>query len=399
MKKTISIIGGGASALILGCELDPEKYTIGIYEKNTALARKFLVAGDGGLNLTHSEDEAKFILRYTPSEFLETSFKHFSNKDLVVWLNNLGIETFVGSSGRIFPKKDLKPIEVLNCLEEKIKNNHVTINFKHEWNGFLSNNELLFKTPAGNKQLQSDVVIFCLGGASWPVTGSKGDWITYFNAKGIKTIPFKASNCSFNINWPKEIIKSIEGKPLKNISITCANKVNAGEIVLTSFGIEGSGVYPLSPQIREELNKFGHAKIYIDLKPLLSSEDALKKITNSRSKLSYTENIVKQLNLNKTQIILLKSVMSKSDFLNPIKFVNNLKNLELLISSLGPIEDAISSVGGISLTEISEDFELKKIKNNFVIGEMLDYDAPTGGYLLQSCFSMGKHLADHLNDL
>lgn len=399
MKKTISIIGGGASALILGCELDPKKYTIGIYEKNTALARKFLVAGDGGLNLTHSEDEAKFILRYTPSEFLETSFKHFSNKDLVVWLNNLGIETFVGSSGRIFPKKDLKPIEVLNSLEEKIKNNHVTINFKHEWNGFSSNNELLFKTPAGNKQIKSDVVIFCLGGASWPVTGSKGDWITYFNAKGIKTIPFKASNCSFNINWPKEIIKSIEGKPLKNISITCGNKVNAGEIVLTSFGIEGSGAYPLSPQIREELNKFGHAKIYIDLKPLLSSEDALKKITNSRSKLSYTENIVKQLNLNKTQIILLKSVMSKSDFLNPIKFVNNLKNLELLISSLGPIEDAISSVGGISLTEISEDFELKKIKNNFVIGEMLDYDAPTGGYLLQSCFSMGKHLADHLNDL
>ena len=399
MKKTISIIGGGASALILGCELDPKKYTIGIYEKNTALARKFLVAGDGGLNLTHSEDEAKFILRYTPSEFLETSFKHFSNKDLVVWLNNLGIETFVGSSGRIFPKKDLKPIEVLNSLEEKIKNNHVTINFKHEWNGFLSNNELLFKTPAGNKQLQSDVVIFCLGGASWPVTGSKGEWITFFNEKGIKTMPFKASNCSFNINWPKEIIKSIEGKPLKNISIACGNKVNTGEIVLTSFGIEGSGAYPLSPQIREELNKFGHAKIYIDLKPLLSSEDALKKITNSRSKLSYTENIVKQLNLNKTQIILLKSVMSKSDFLNPIKFVNNLKNLELLISSLGPIEDAISSVGGISLTEISEDFELKKIKNNFVIGEMLDYDAPTGGYLLQSCFSMGKHLADHLNDL
>jgi uncharacterized flavoprotein (TIGR03862 family) len=399
LKKTISIIGGGASALILGCELDPEKYTVSIFEKNTALARKFLVAGDGGLNLTHSEDEEKFILRYTPHEFLETSFKNFSNKDLIKWLNNLGIETFVGSSGRIFPKKDLKPIEVLNRLEEKIKNNHVTINFKHEWNGFSSNNELLFKTPTGNKQLQSDVVIFCLGGASWPVTGSKGDWITYFNEKGIKTIPFKASNCSFNINWPKEIIKSIEGKPLKNISITCGNKVNAGEIVLTSFGIEGSGAYPLSPQIREELDKFGHAKIFIDLKPLLSSEDALKKITNSRPKLSYTENIVKQLNLNKTQIILLKSVMGKSDFLNPIKFVNNLKNLELLISSLGPIEDAISSVGGISLTEISKDFELKKIKNNFVVGEMLDYDAPTGGYLLQSCFSMGKHLADHLNDL
>ncbi len=399
MKKTISIIGGGASALILGCELNTKKYTVSIFEKNTALARKFLVAGDGGLNLTHSEDESKFILRYTPYEFLETAFKNFSNKDLIKWLNNTGLETFVGTSGRVFPKKGIKPIDVLNRLEEKIKSNSVKINFKHEWTGFSENNELIFKTPTGNKQIQSDVVIFCLGGASWPVTGSKGDWLSFFKDKKIKTTPFEASNCSLKINWPQELIKVIEGKPLKNISIKCGNKIHAGEIVLTSFGIEGSGIYPLSPQIRDELNKLGLAKIYIDLKPLLSSEDALKKITNSRSKLSYTENIVKQLNLNKTQIILLKSVMSKSDFLDPIKIVNNLKNLELLISSLGPIEDAISSVGGISLTEISEDFELKKLKNKFVIGEMLDYDAPTGGYLLQSCFSMGKYLADHLNDL
>ena len=399
MKKTISIIGGGASALILGCELNTKKYTVSIFEKNTALARKFLVAGDGGLNLTHSEDESKFILRYTPYEFLETAFKNFSNKDLIKWLNNTGLETFVGTSGRVFPKKGIKPIDVLNRLEEKIKSNSVKINFKHEWTGFSENNELIFKTPTGNKQIQSDVVIFCLGGASWPVTGSKGDWLSFFKDKKIKTTPFEASNCSFKINWPQELIKVIEGKPLKNISIKCGNKIHAGEIVLTSFGIEGSGIYPLSPQIRDELNKLGLAKIYIDLKPLSSSEEVLKKITNSRSKLSYTENIVKQLNLNKTQIILLKSVMSKSDFLDPIKIVNNLKNLELLISSLGPIEDAISSVGGISLTEISEDFELKKLKNKFVIGEMLDYDAPTGGYLLQSCFSMGKYLADHLNDL
>jgi uncharacterized flavoprotein (TIGR03862 family) len=399
LKKTISIIGGGASALILGCELNTKKYTVSIFEKNTALARKFLVAGDGGLNLTHSEDESKFILRYTPYEFLETAFKNFSNKDLIKWLNNTGLETFVGTSGRVFPKKGIKPIDVLNRLEEKIKSNSVKINFKHEWTGFSENNELIFKTPTGNNQIQSDVVIFCLGGASWPVTGSKGDWLSFFKDKKIKTTPFEASNCSFKINWPQELIKVIEGKPLKNISIKCGNKIHAGEIVLTSFGIEGSGIYPLSPQIRDELNKLGLAKIYIDLKPLLSSEEALKKITNSRSKLSYTENIVKQLNLNKTQIILLKSVMSKSDFLDPIKIVNNLKNLELLISSLGPIEDAISSVGGISLTEISEDFELKKLKNKFVIGEMLDYDAPTGGYLLQSCFSMGKYLADHLNDL
>ncbi len=398
MKKTISIIGGGASALILGCELNTEKYTVSIFEKNTALARKFLVAGDGGLNLTHSEDEKKFVLKYTPHEFLESAFKHFSNKDLIKWLNDLGIETFEGSSGRIFPKKELKPIEVLNRIEEKIKNNHITLNFKHEWMGFSSSNELLFKTLGGNKEIKSDIVIFCLGGASWSVTGSKGDWLSYFSEKKIKTINFEASNCSFKIDWPKEIIKNIEGKPLKNISIKCGNKVHVGEVVITSFGMEGSGIYPLTSQIREALNRSGIAKIYIDLKPLVTSDNALKKIIDSRSNLSYTDNCVKQLNLNKTQIILLKSVMSKSDFLDPIKFVNNLKNLELSITALGSIEDAISTVGGISLTEISEKFELKKIKNNFVIGEMLDYDAPTGGYLLQSCFSMGKYLADHLNN-
>jgi hypothetical protein len=398
LKKTISIIGGGASALILGCELNTEKYAVTIFEKNTALARKFLVAGDGGLNITHSEDEVKFISKYTPHEFLETSFKKFSNKDLIKWLNNIGIKTIVGSSGRVFPEKGIKPIDVLNLFEKKIKSNNVKINFKHEWVGFSNENELLFKTPVGNKKIKSDMVIFCLGGASWPVTGSKGDWLNYFIDKNITAKQFEASNCSFKINWPKEIIKAIEGKPLKNISLRCGNKIHAGEIVLTSFGVEGSGIYPLSPQIREELNKFEFAKMYIDLKPLLSSEDALKKIINSNSKLSYTENIVKQLNLNKTQIILLKSVMSKSDFLDPVKFVNNLKNLELHISSLGAIEDAISSVGGISLTEISDDFELKKLKNNFVIGEMLDYDAPTGGYLLQSCFSMGKYLAEYLNN-
>ncbi|MEO6301670.1 MAG: TIGR03862 family flavoprotein [Bacteroidia bacterium] len=399
MKKTISIIGGGASALILGCELNSEKYSVSIFEKNSALGRKFLVAGDGGLNLTHSEDEKDFILKYSPHQFLQKAFSHFSNKDLVKWINDLGVETFIGSSGRVFPEKGIKPIDVLNKIEEKIKKNKVVINYKHEWKGFSDNNELLFKTASGEKKIKSDLVIFCLGGASWPVTGSKGDWRSLFEIKNTKTIPFQASNCSFKVEWPKEIMKSIEGKPLKNISITCENKIHFGEVVLTSFGIEGSGIYPLSPEIRESIINSDNAKIVIDLKPQLSSEELLKRISNTKTKLSYTENITNQLNLNKTHLALIKSKMNKNDFLDPAKFVNNLKNFEIHISELGPIEDAISTVGGISLNEISEQFELKKIKNNFVIGEMLDYDAPTGGYLLQSCFSMGKFLADHLNDL
>ncbi|MBA2611879.1 MAG: TIGR03862 family flavoprotein [Bacteroidetes bacterium] len=399
MKKTISIIGGGASAIILACELDRKKYSVSIFEKNNALGRKFLVAGDGGLNLTHSEEPKKFILKYTPHKFLDQAFLHFSNRDLIGWMHNLGVETFVGSSGRVFPKKGTKPIDVLKLMEEKLRKNNVKINFKHEWNGFSGSDELLFKTQTGTKKIKSNLVIFCLGGASWPVTGSKGDWLESFNQKGIRVNSFQASNCSFKIDWTKNIIKSIEGKALKNISISCGNKIHFGEVVITSFGLEGSGIYPLSPEIREGLRKNNEARISIDLKPQLSSKEIVERISQSNSKLSYTENIVKQLNLNKTQILLLKSKMSKSDFLDPLLFVNNLKNFELSISSLGPIEDAISTVGGIFLSEISEKFELKKIKNNFVIGEMLDYDAPTGGYLIQSCFSMGKFLADHLNEL
>ncbi|MBA3680113.1 MAG: TIGR03862 family flavoprotein [Bacteroidetes bacterium] len=399
MKKTISIIGGGASALILACELDPKIFSVSIFEKNNALGRKFLVAGDGGLNLTHSENEGEFVLRYTPNEFLRQAFSHFSNKKFIEWINALGIETFVGTSGRLFPKKGIKPIDVLKRFEEKIKKNNVILNFKHEWKGFENNNELIFKTAEGNKVIKSDIVIFCLGGASWPVTGSKGDWRSLFEIKSVKTNSFQASNCSFKVDWPKNIINDIEGKPLKNISITCGDKMHAGEIVLTTFGIEGSGVYPLSSQIREQIKENEIAKIIIDLKPLLSKEDCLNKLFNLDPKLSYTENSAKNLNLNKTQIVLLKSKMSKNDFLDPVKFVNNLKALEIHISALGSIEDAISSVGGISLNQITENFELKKIKNNYVIGEMLDYDAPTGGYLLQSCFSMGKYLADHLNEI
>lgn len=398
MKKTISIIGGGASAIILACELDPKKYSVTVFEKNTALGRKFLVAGDGGLNLTHSENEKEFISRYTPTKFLSKAFSHFSNKDLIAWINALGIETFVGSSGRVFPKKGVKPIDVLKAMEYKLKHQHVKINFKHEWQGFSEADELIFKTPTGNKKIKNDLTVFCLGGASWPVTGSKGDWLTIFKEKNIDVIPFSASNCSFKIDWPKNSIKIIEGKPLKNISVKCGNKIHFGEVVITATGLEGSGIYPLSPQIRNELNKKNEAKIFIDLKPDLSFDEMIQRISKPSSKLSYTENLVKQLNLNKTQIALLKAKLSKSGFLDPIILVNNLKNFECTISSLGPIEDAISTVGGISLNEISEKFELKKMKNNFVIGEMLDYDAPTGGYLLQSCFSMGKFLADHLSE-
>jgi uncharacterized flavoprotein (TIGR03862 family) len=397
LKKRVVIIGGGSSALMLGCELNPEKFDITIYEKNAALGRKFLVAGDGGLNLTHSENSKNFIHRYTPFTFLEKAFCNFTNLDLINWLQDIGITTFVGSSGRVFPVKGIKPVEAFNFFHEKIKKNAVSILSRHEWLGFSKNNHLVFGHNKNLIEIESDYIIFCLGGASWSITGSKGDWLDYFRKKNITARPFEASNCAFKINWGDELIKKIEGKVLKNISITCGNKTHFGEIMLTRFGIEGSGIYPLSPEIRKQLNKKGSAEILIDLKLGVTSEKIIEKLQTIILKKGLTNNLKKLLNLSSVQIQLLKTHLSKEDFMSLSKLAHNIKHFKLAIIDSASVDESISTVGGIALSEIDQNFELKKLRDHFAIGEMLDYDAPTGGYLLQSCFSMANYVAHYLN--
>lgn len=398
MKRTISIVGGGACALMLGCCLDPEKFIVNIYESNAAAGRKFLVAGQGGLNITHSEDATTFIHKYTPCDFIKEAFSVFSNKDLVNWLEGISIETYTGSSGRIFPVASLKPVTVLNSFLEKIKENGFDFHYHHLFSGFDSNDQLLFHVDGKEKAIASDLVIFCMGGASWPVTGSTGNWSLLLKQKNIKINPFQASNCSFEIKWPQVMIEKIEGKILKNISFSCSGRSCLGEAVITKTGLEGSGVYPLSPQIREQIQQNGSAELYLDLKPHVTKEKIIDKILSLKGKKNYSEELKRQLNIPSYQLQLLKAYLSKEDFQNPERMADQIKQLRLKVSSCGPIEDAISTIGGIDLSEIDADFMLKKIPNHFVIGEMLDYDAPTGGYLLQSCFTMAFFLAKKLND-
>jgi uncharacterized flavoprotein (TIGR03862 family) len=398
LKKSITIIGGGACALMLGAELDPKKFNVFIYEKNAALGRKFLVAGEGGLNLTHSEKEDVFISKYHPKEFLEKSFFHFSNQHFIKWINNiLGIETYVGSSGRIFPKKGIKPIQVLNAFLHKLKSNKVNIHTKRKWKGFSENQALLFEYDKQTIEVKSDYVIFCLGGASWPVTGSVGEWTDYFRDKKIDVKQFHASNCAFIINWDKNLIPKIEGKALKNITVTCGKITQTGEVVLTRTGIEGSGIYPLSFEIRQALNKQKQAAITIDLKPVFSEEKIIEKLSAKSKQKNLSDHLKTNIGLSEPGLALLKHFLSKEEFLDNKILAKKIKFFNLTITATGPIEDAISTTGGIALNEVGTDFQLKKLPNYFVMGEMLDYDAPTGGYLLQSCFSMAKYLADQLN--
>lgn len=397
MKKNIAIIGGGASALVLACELDPEKFNVSLYEKNAALGRKFLVAGDGGLNFTHSEEPKEFLKRYSPPHFLEKAFYQASNDTYIKWMNALGIETFVGSSGRLFPKKGIKPIQVLDKIIEKLKHKGVTIFLKHTWKGFTENGFLLFETPHQSMEVHADHYVFCLGGATWPVTGSDGKWTSYFLKKNIKVLNFQSSNCAFKINWPQDLLSKIEGKTLKNCTFSCGTKIHKGEIVLTKFGIEGSGIYPLSPEIRQGLTLSGKMEIQVDFKPSLTVEKIVSKLTHNPASKNLSTRLKLDLNLSETQIVLLKHTLSKDEFLDLTLLAKHIKSFTLKLTGLAPLDEAISSVGGISLDEMDENFELIKLKGKFVIGEMLDYDAPTGGYLLQSCFSMAKTLATHLN--
>ena len=395
MKKSVSIIGGGPAALILAALLDCKKFKVTVYEKNKTLGRKFLVAGKGGFNLTHSEPIGELIAHYTPPHFLEKALLDFDNNDFRKWMDSIGIPTYIGSSKRVYPESGIKPITVLNAILDVLDKQSVAIQYQHTWTGWTSNDALVFNTDTA---IKSDYTIFSMGGGSWKVTGSDGTWLDLFERESIPVVPFQSSNCAYRVNWPEDFILEHEGSPLKNIAISCLNKRQKGEAVITHFGLEGNAIYALSPQIREELESHQKATIFLDLKPTLRYEDLLEKIRKSTFKKT-SETLQKEVKLSPAQIGLLKKYLSKETYLNSELLAKNIKNLSIEITGSALLNDAISTTGGIQLHAVDENFQLKNKKSNYCIGEMLDWDAPTGGYLLQACFSMGMHLARHLNKI
>jgi uncharacterized flavoprotein (TIGR03862 family) len=392
MKKQIAIIGGGPSAFLLAAFLETEKFTITIYEKNKTAGRKFLVAGKGGFNLTHSEPIDQFIKRYTPEDILEKSLLNFTNIDFRNWLDQIKIPTYIGSSKRVYPKEGIKPVEVLNAILKSLKEKGVIIKYEHTFSDWDDNSNPIIN----NKMIQTDYTVFSLGGGSWKVTGSEGNWLDTFSKKGIKTKKIQASNCGYQIDWKSNFIQKHEGTPLKNIAISCNNVIQKGEAVITKFGLEGNAIYGLSPQIREQLFTNSKATVFVDFKPSLTLENIHSKIKLSKYR-NTTEILKKELKLSPSQIDLLKIYLSKESYLNTETLTKNIKTFPLEIISTASIDEAISTIGGIDLNAISKNFEIKNMPNQFCIGEMLDWDAPTGGYLLQACVSTGVFLAKHLN--
>ncbi len=393
MKKSVAIVGGGTAGLFLASFLDPTLFDIAIYEQKSSLGRKFLVAGDGGFNLTHSEQMEAFKQRYTPSGYLNEVLDHFTNDDLRVWLKTIGIPTFIGSSKRVYPEKGIKPISVLKGIQEYLKSRGVQFHFGKTFKGWNAENQLVFNK---NEIVASDLKVFALGGGSWKVTGSDGKWLETFANKEIATKPFKAANCAFQIKWPLEFIQKNEGKPLKNISISMDGQVQKGEAVVTRFGIEGNAIYALSGKIQRALTQFNKATVSVDIKPMLSGDVLLGKLRNSD--FNTTKTLKQIIKLSPTQIDLIKHYLSKYDFLDLAILAKTIKNFPLEIMVAAPLDEAISTTGGIDLDSVNDQFELINLKNNYCIGEMLDWNAPTGGYLIQACASMGVFLAKELNN-
>jgi uncharacterized flavoprotein (TIGR03862 family) len=393
-RKKVAIIGSGPSALMLAAHLDETKFEVHLFEKNAAPARKFLVAGDGGFNLTHSEDLETFISRYTPSHFLAPALRAFSNDELRAFLLQIGIPSFVGTSKRVYPEKGIKPIDVLNAFLNLLKTKNVSLHFKYEWLG-ENTNALVFKCGNETHFLAFDLIVFALGGASWPVTGTDGSWAPFFAEKEIQTKPFLPSNCTMLVDWPKNIIPDFAGQALKNISVTCAGVSKKGECVITESGIEGGAVYFHSASIRNLLQT-SQARIVVDFRPDEAETQIKSKLFSSTEK-NPSAILRKTIRLSDLQLALIKSAMTKEEFADKTKLAALIKKFPLIITGTGSLENAISSVGGIALEEIDSSYELKKWPNHFAIGEMLDWDAPTGGYLLQACFSMGFDLAKKLN--
>lgn len=382
MKK-INIIGGGPAGLMAAQQLS-QKYEIHLYEKGKALGRKFLVAGKGGFNLTNSSVGATLRNKYLPKKRLDQVLTFFDSNATRDWLLDLGIPTFVGTSGRVFPEKGIKPIHVLQKWLARLDQQNVHWHLEHRFVGF--NDQGIPIVQHDNQQilLKGEATIFALGGASWSVTGSQGDWLSHFSEIGIPTLPFQPSNCGLVIDWPETIKKPHAGKPLKNCQYTHDNQTQTGEVIITEYGLEGNGIYPLIPSIRKQLHSSNTTDVFLDLKPYNTVKELLQKLGEKSPK-----NYAKALNIKSNELALIKAFTDKETFLKPRKLARAIKALPIPVIGLRPIEEAISTVGGICWEALNEDFSLKKFPTIYVIGEMIDWDAPTGGYLLQGCFSMG----------
>ena len=388
MKEKVVIVGAGPAGLFCAFLLLRHGFEVELYDQSSGPGKKFLVAGNGGLNLTHSEVLSSFSKRYgKDSEFFAELIQDYSPGDLRDFCASIGVETFIGSSGRVFPTKLKAAQMLLNWVKELKSHEGFSLYLKHRLVDFRPPNQLVFQSPDGEKIVHSAKTLLALGGASWKKTGSDGRWVSLLDKLGIEIAPLKPMNCGFDRQWSKAFLEVVDHSPLKNVAIRFGERSVRGEIMLTPFGVEGGAIYALSNLIRDEIERSGQAQIELDLKPDLSSEKICSKLKDRKTKDSMSNHLRKALGLGKSANTLLKELVSKEEYQDCSLLAERIKSLKISLHAPRPIDEAISTSGGVKFSELDRDLQSRKFPGLYIVGEMLDFEAPTGGYLLQGCFS------------
>ncbi|MGJ5138949.1 NAD(P)/FAD-dependent oxidoreductase [Bradyrhizobium oligotrophicum] len=391
--KHIAVIGAGPAGLMAAEVLAGGGVAVTVYDAMPSVARKFLMAGRGGLNLTHSEELPLFLSRYRDAaSWLAPAIQAFSPQQLRGWCEALGEPTFVGSSGRVFPVA-MKASPLLRAWLRRLDAQGVRVALRHRWTGWEDRGHLTFETPNGPHTVAADATVLALGGASWPRLGSDGGWVPILAAKGVAIAPLRPANCGFTVGWSDIFRDRFEGQPLKGIALAFGERSVRGEAVITRDGIEGGAIYALSAELREAIARTGEAMLHVVLRPDLAAADLIKKLSAPRGKQSFSNVLRKALQLSPVAIGLLQEAAKTQGLslssLPPDRLAALINALPIKLTGTAGLARAISSAGGIARDELDADYMLRRLPGVFAAGEMLNWEAPTGGYLLQASFATG----------
>jgi uncharacterized flavoprotein (TIGR03862 family) len=388
----VAIVGGGPAGLLAAQHLAESGLRVQVFEQKATVGRKFLVAGHGGFNLTNGEEAAPFASRYgAASTLFQQLLAHFSPADLRRWAADLGIATFVGTSGRVFPESQHKPADLLRAWLRRLAELGVEFNTRHRWLGFAGDTGLRLLNEVSGEEftLSPAATVLALGGASWPQTGSDGHWVPLLAGLGVHCQPWQPANCGAEVAWSAFFREKVGRAPLKNIALSCGGRTVRGEIMLTDYGVEGTPVYALTPELRARLASGGPAWLHLNLKPDLPAAEVASRLARRRAGSSLPAFLASAFHLKPPVPTLLRELAGPA----PTDWLAALTALPMPVAGLRPLAEAISSAGGVAFEEVNAHLMLRRRPGTFVAGEMLDWEAPTGGYLLQGCFSTGAWAA------
>ncbi|MBU0621553.1 MAG: TIGR03862 family flavoprotein [Gammaproteobacteria bacterium] len=401
----VAVIGAGPAGLMAAEVLSTAGVRVDVYDAMPSTGRKFLMAGKGGMNITHAEPFDAFLARYgTRREKLEPLLRAFPPEALREWIHGLGIETFVGTSNRVFPK-DMKAAPLLRAWLHRLRERGVHFHMHHRWLGWDEQGALRFEIPgiaphpnplppagegANVKTMRFDATVLALGGASWPQLGSDGAWVSLLEQRGIAIAPLRPSNCGFEVAWSTHLRERFAGEPLKSVAACYGDTRKQGECIISAHGIEGGLIYSFSAVLRDEIERNGSATLQLDLLPNWSTERVQKEVSHPRGSRSLSSHLQSRLGLKGIKTALLREVLSAEQMHDTALLARTIKALPLQLVATRPLAEAISTAGGIPFEALDEHLMLRQMPGVFCAGEMLDWEAPTGGYLLSACFASGQ---------